>query len=126
MKPFTRESLQQVVDRKREKVDTSAWTPGEESYLWVQELSAAERDQLEIENVRANTGKGKRDKIGFRTRIAIASCVDDEGNRVFRREDAALLAEKPSSVIESISEAYRRVNSMTQEDFDSMEALEKN
>lgn len=122
---------------KKEKVDLSEWTPGVESYVFVYELTAAQRDTLQYSIRNANLKFSRKlnrvvertDRIGSSARIAAACCFDDEGKRIFEGQEKRL-SEMPGGFLDKITDVYVKLNpsndSVKFSDEDEENELEKN
>jgi hypothetical protein len=108
---------------KIEKVDLTEWSEvnpetGEHEPFWiyVREVSAAERDQLEDRMV---AGKGKKQRVtlqNLRAKIVALSCCDEHGHSIYRPEDETWLGEKPVAMIDRIVAVFKQLNDFTDED----------
>lgn len=82
----------------------------------VRGLTGAERDALEEEAARIGLKN-------LRARWVVRCIVDENGERVFRDEDAELLGQKSAAALTRVFEAVVRLSALSEED---VEALEKN
>lgn len=83
----------------------------------VRSLTAGERDRYELSHEKW------RDAGTVRSRLVVMSCYDEDGNRLFKDEDADALAKKSASAVGRLFEIARKLSGMTEED---VEDLEKN
>ncbi len=81
--------------------------------VYVRRITAGERDDFE----RSMRGSTRR----VRAFITALVCVDADGKPLFTGKDIEWLAEKPAYALEPIIEAHGRLNSMTQDDIESLE-----
>lgn len=117
---LTREIAKNCNSFKKVKVDTSDWTPGEESYIYVRELSARERDEFEAS---LSVGTGKKFRLNFdnvRARLAVIACCDDSGNPVFQPEDVVWLTERPAGVLSKIYNIVQELNNFSEDDIEDL------
>lgn len=110
---------------KNTKVDLSPWTSCE-TYVWVTELSAGERDALNQEirsatyryNEKTKQSDVLNDPIGTSARVAAACCRDDEGNKIFEGK-AERLSQMPAGFVEAIVQAFNALgNAETESDIE--------
>ena len=122
MNILTRDMVKQERRFKRELVDVSELGPeGTETFVYVTEVSAAVKDEIEHEAVRYNKRNGRATvdvEIVNKTRARIAArcCVDESGARVFTDNDVDMLSERSSAALSRIFNAYKRLNEMSDED----------
>lgn len=108
----------------RVKVMVPEWadeeTPASEAYVWVLSLSTKQREAWEKS---ITSSKGKDVKINMdnmRSRAAVLSCVDDEGQKIFNDGDIAELNEQPGGALGAIFDAFMSVNRFSKEDVEEL------
>lgn len=110
---------------KSQKVDLSQWTKNE-SYVWVKELTAGERDALNHSirsamyrfNEKTKQTEELTDTIGTSARIAMACCRDDDGNLIFA-DKGDQLSRMPSGFVDAIVQAFNKLSEQeTQNDIE--------
>jgi hypothetical protein len=85
-------------------------------YVRVRGLTGKERDRYEESLV---VGKGKNATVNARNaraKLAVLSCIDDQGNRLFSDADVAWLGEKSAIALERIFDVARRLSGLTDTD----------
>jgi hypothetical protein len=93
--PITREELLKLSDRKVEKVEVPEWG----GHLYVRNMTAAER----VEYDHWILGPDGMPAIeGVRVKLAIMTCCDEKGERLFKREDYPTLSERDGAAITRI------------------------
>lgn len=108
MGALTREAILAADDLKLQRVDVPEWGAG--SYVFVRTLRVREREELEAPMVAA---RGAVNIAGFRARVVIAACCDEQGHPLFTLEDATAISEKAAGAVERIAEAAMEANGMT-------------
>ena len=105
---------------KKVKIDTSDWTPGEESWIYVRELSARERDEFE-NSLTSGTGKKlKFETKDVRARLAVLVCCDEAGARIFSPDDVDWLSQRPAGILSKIYDAAQQLNNFSDEDVEEL------
>jgi hypothetical protein len=125
MSVLNREAILQLAqtgqDGRPEPVSTPEW--GEGTHVLVRRLSAKDRDQWETGNYDLRGKESRVTMTNARARMAVLCVVDEQGNRVFRDEDAEVLGRLHSAPLDRIYEVCRRPSGMTAE---ANEDLRKN
>ena len=98
MGALSRDQIRSVQDRKPHKVDVPEW----DGYVMVRPMSVGEREALEA--TVSNRQGANPNTSGLRVRAMIATCLDDNGERLFRYEDAEWLQEKAAGPVDRIAE----------------------
>lgn len=111
---LTREQILALDDRKITEVEIPEWG----TTVYVRPMSAGDRDRLESSQLLAREAGGGA--VNIRGLIASRVVCDAEGNRLFRDEDAAPLADKSAKGLDRIFEAVMS-SAVTAEDVDEME-----
>jgi hypothetical protein len=113
--PLSRESILGSSDLPIVPVEIPEWG----GTVLLRSITAGERDRFE-----ASVNNGKRQDLeNFRARFAVLVLCDEVGNRLFADADAAALAKKSASALQTILSAGMEHNAMRADD---VEALEKN
>lgn len=103
-------------------VVTPEWKPG--SQVYVAELSADERDQMETAWVEYKEARGEEDNVGFRA-FCVAFCLcDAKRYRLFAdREEtaAAAIGKRNAKATSRIFNTVSRLNGLTKADIDVLE-----
>lgn len=82
--------------------------------LFVREMSGAERDAYEVEQVDASkAGTGLEN---FRARLLVRVLVDGEGKRIFTDADAESVGKLPANGIRKAFDVASKANALTPED----------
>lgn len=82
--------------------------------VFVREMSAAERDDFEMAQVEAaKTGDALRN---FRAKFVIRVLVDENGERVFKDEDAEVVGKMKPNEIRRVFDVGCKLNALTPED----------
>lgn len=87
--------------------------PSVEEPIYVQSLTAGERDRFEREHVAS-------DEQDFRARLAAYSACDSEGTPLFGPADVASLSRLPAYVLDPIVKAAIELNRFTSGDIEDL------
>lgn len=120
---LNRDSILASDDLPRELVAVPEWGGD----VYVRTLTGTERDAFEAASLRV-TGTGKKRKteantVNFRSRLAVLVCSDEQGQRIFKDEDAGVLGRKSAAALDRIADVALRLNHMTE---DAVEDAEGN
>jgi hypothetical protein len=78
--------------------------------------SGVDRDEFDQELTRRrNAVNGRLDTRGLKAWLAVRSCYDEKGNRIFGPEDAIWLNTKSGAALERIWDAVRDLNRIGEE-----------
>lgn len=113
---LTKEQILKAEDVKRIKLAVPEW--GGEVYISM--MSGTARDEFEsgiLENLKGGKVSNSR------ARLAVATITDENGNRLFDRDDIEALGAKSSVALERCIKEAQKLNRLTSED---LEAAEKN
>ena len=88
-----------IDDRPVHKIDVPEWG----GFVFLRELSGAERDKFERAMAKSLSAKDS-DDVNFRAALTAMSLCDEAGNRVMGLSDAARLGEKSGSVLNRLAE----------------------
>jgi len=123
MKLLTREAATQSNSFKIEKVDVTEWGEidpetgkPEPSFIYVREVTVADRDKIEQSMVKGNGVKQRITIENLRARMAVIACCDENYNPIFKSGDETWLAEKACAPMIRIYDAYQRLNNFSPED----------
>ncbi len=85
----------------------------------VQAMTARERGEYESQFI---TPKGEIRKLASRTRelLAIASCVDSEGVKIFTTADMEWLGDVDAKILERITKAAQELSDISDKDLDDL------
>lgn len=85
----------------------------------VQAMTARERGEYETQFI---TADGKLRKLTSRTRelLAIASCVDADGKKIFTPEDIEWLGNVDAKILERITKAAQELSDISDKDLDDL------
>ena len=107
-------AIKNADDRKLVEVDlTEEWG----GIVYIKPLSGKNRDWIEVNS------DDKKVALTMRSKIAVMSVCDENGNMLFTDADAEWLGEKSGVALEKILKAVTQVNAVKAGD---IEALEKN
>ena len=113
---LSREAILQVQDLPTERVPVPEWC-GE---IIVRGLTGVERDQFEQSIVET---RGKNTKVNLRNiraKLVVLCCVDEQGNRIFRDEDAEVLGRKSAVALNRVFEVAQRLSGLRPEDVEEL------
>jgi len=121
---LTREEASQSTRKLRmEKVDVTEWgnvdpETGvmEPKWLYVKELSAAEREVIDQSIIIHKRNKQIIDMKGYRVRIVIAVCCDENGTPVFRPGDENWLGQLSTVPFDRIVTVYKKMNYINEDE----------
>ncbi|QDV26744.1 hypothetical protein [Aureliella helgolandensis] len=103
-------------------VVTHEWKPG--SQVYVAELTADERDELEQSWAEYKTARDEEDGIGFRAWCAAYCICDEKRNRTFigrQVEAAETIGKRRGKTTSRIFNTAARINGLTKADIDELE-----
>ena len=108
----------------REKVPAPEWASPdvkpEDAYVWVRTMEGEERDKWE-ESLTVQGGKKIKVNLdGIRAKLAVKTCVDDDGNQLFTEEDIAKLNKLSCLPLARVFDVASRLNGLSQEDIDDI------
>jgi len=115
---LNRDAILTANDLPREKVQTREW--GEGAYVFVATMTGTERDSFE-QTMLEGRKAGTPNLNNIRARLAVRVIVDDQGNRIFRDEDAEALGRKSAKVLDRVFEVAQRLNGLGDKDVKALE-----
>lgn len=114
---LTRDAILSAVDVKREKVSVPEWGGD----VFIATMSGTARDAWEQTLVVRKNGKSEPNLENMRARLVVACLVDENGERLFKDEDAVALGKKSSKVLERLAQVAQRVNGIGDTELESLE-----
>ena len=113
---LSRDQILQAQDLPTETVPVPEWG-GE---VIVRGLTAAERDQFEQSIVETRGKNTKFNLRNIRAKLVVLCCVDEQGNRIFRDEDADILGRKSAVALNRVFEVAQRLSGLRPEDVEEL------
>jgi len=104
-----RKSILAADDVRKEKIAVPEW--GGDVFIRV--LTGTDRDRFE-------EGYSEQKMKAFRIRFLLLALCDDAGKRLFNDDEASILGDKSSVVINRLFEAGWKLNAFTQEAVDAL------
>jgi len=108
--------------RKKKLINVPEW--GEGAQVWIQEISAAERDAYEqsLTRVKQNGNRTSIEPylINSKARFAVKCIVDEKGDRIFGDNDAIKLGQIGSAALSRIVEEGTKLSGMSREDIEDL------
>ncbi len=102
-------SREDILSRKELRT-LEVYVPVWDAHVRVRELTAAERDYFEAMMLSAG---GKTNIDNVRARLCVLSLVDENGARLFRDGEEAVLGQYPAAALDVIFQAALEVNGLT-------------
>lgn len=93
---LNREEIMQKDDLPKEEVEVSEWG----GTVIVRGMNAKERDIIEGTFLEVQNGKGTL--MGIRAKLVVMTTVDDNGERLFNKNDEDALSEKSGSALDKL------------------------
>jgi hypothetical protein len=114
-RPLGRDQFREKKPRRTAVVDI----PELGGQVIVQAMTARERGEYEAQFI---TAKGEIRKLASRTRelLAIASCVDSEGVKIFTNADLEWLGDVDAKILERITKAAQELSDISDKDLDDL------
>jgi len=113
---LNRDEILGINDLPTEDVFVPEWN----TWVRVRGLTGAERDQFEQSIVET---RGKNTKVNLRNiraKLVVLCCVDEQGNRIFRDEDAEVLGRKSAVALNRVFEVAQRLAGLRPEDVEEL------
>jgi len=113
---LTKEQIIAAMDLKRETVEIPEWSvDGEPGSVIVQELSAREREDFEKSLEKED---GEKDYSNFHARVAVLTCVDEAGKKIFTDADIPMLADKSLAALRRIADVAAKISKLSSNDLE--------
>ena len=113
---LSREAILQAQDLPTEDVEVPEWG----GTCRVRALTGAERDAFE-QSIVETRGKNTRLNLrNIRAKLVALCCVDENGNRLFKDEDAELLGRKSAAALNRVFEVAQRLSGLRPEDVEEL------
>ena len=109
---LTRDQILQADDLPYEDVDVPEWGGA----VRLRSLTGAERDAFETSIVQGND----RNMRNIRARLVVLCIVDDEGNRVFKDNEAPALGKKSAKALDTLFAVAQKLNGLSNDDVDDL------
>ena len=117
MSPLSRDDILGSDDRRTVTVDVPEWGGG----VIVRAMSGTERDSYEASMVTIKADGSRKFNLGnLRARLVCLTCVDVNGNRLFREDDIRELGEKSAAALERVFDAARKLSGLTDDDVEEL------
>lgn len=103
-----------------DRITEDVWVPVWKSFVRVRALTVGERDRYEADMLE---GKGKNQKVNLtnaRAKLIQLAVIDENGEPMFTKAEASVIAQKSSAAIEPLFEAARRLSAMTDDDIEEL------
>jgi len=114
---LTSEDIFAANDMEQEWVDTPEW--GENVGVYIQVISAGDRDKLEesmFENLSDGSKSQARNFRDLRAKLVTLSSVDENGKSIFKWKEYVKLSEKSSLVVGRLYAVAQRLNKLRSAD----------
>lgn len=85
----------------------------------VRAITAAERDAFETSVV--GDGKGKRNLVNLRARLAALAVVDEAGQRLFTDSEVEVLGGKSGAALDRVYSVAQRLSGLTEQEVQALE-----
>lgn len=110
MENSLKERILSSKDLKKEKVLTPEWE--KVPFVFVTEMRADDRDDFDqyIFEMRSKLDPKKREYPHIRAALAVATIVDEKGERIFSFDDVEAVGNKSGIVLDRIFDASNRLN----------------
>lgn len=111
---LTKQQIVDAKDRPLEKVFVPEWADGNpEAYVMIKSMSAGEKGAFEeslITPASKGTKKPEMDMTEYGPKLALVSMCDDDGNRLFSKEDLSVLAGKGAKAMDRVISKAMEIN----------------
>lgn len=107
---LSRDAILSAPDIKRELVEVPEWGGA----VYVQNMTAAQRDDLEQVYLLPGGGGYDLKRPNFRAQVVARCCCDGEGRPLFTLEDVIALGAKSSVALDRLCDVALRISSMTE------------
>ncbi len=109
---LTKEQALNADDLRSQEVEIPEWGGS----VWVRTMTGEERDAFEVAVM---NGDGIH-RDNFRARLAVATVVDVEGDRVFEDSDIGPLGRKSAAALDRIMGVAMKLNGLSKDDVEDM------
>jgi hypothetical protein len=117
MPMLTRDMILHAQDAQQEVVQVPEWGGS----IIVRGLSGAERDRFEASVLQTNKrGDREVNLRNMRAKLAVLSCVDDSGQRLFQDSDVAVIGEKSASALQRIYDVAAKLSGISKDDAEEL------
>jgi hypothetical protein len=123
MELLKRENAVAAIRFEKIQVDVTEWGEVDpetgkqkETFVYVRELSAREKDQFEAGLVSLRGTKHKLNLDNLRARMAVLVCCDAESKAIFSQDDVGWLTDRGCRPLTRIYNAAKRLNELSDED----------
>ena len=113
---LTREEIFQKKDIQTETVNIPQWGGD----VLVRGLTGKERDDFEQSIIVTKGKKEQVDRSNARAKLCALSCVDEEGNLLFKSNDIEALGKKSAGALDKIYEVASRLSGLSDTDMDDL------
>ena len=115
---LTREQILDAQDLQTTSVDIPDWGGS----VNVRVMTAHERSRLEMHVNTANKGRhnGRGGLEVFREMLTVECVVDDDGNKLFTRDDVSKLSKKSSRALDAVADVAMQINGMKAAEVDEL------
>ncbi len=113
---LSRDEILGINDLPVEEVYVDEW----KTWVRVRALTGAERDAFE-QSIVETRGKNTRLNLrNIRAKLVALCCVDENGNRLFKDEDAEALGRKSAAALNRVFEVAQRLSGLRPEDVEEL------
>lgn len=113
---LTREGVKTAADLKRERLDVPEWG----GYLFVRTMTASEKERWENKQFRTKGKDVEMNMKNLTTSLAIETCVDENGMKLFTADDVDMLNGKSCVALHRIFEKAMDMNRIAKQDVDEL------
>ena len=110
---LTKDQIISVEDLAHEDVEVPQWG----GTVRVRAMTAIERDRFEQETY---SGTSKENYDNMRARLVVKCLIDEQGNRLFKDEDAETLGKKHGAIVDKLFWIARRLSAVTDKQIDNL------
>lgn len=113
---LTREQILAINDIEIRKIYIPEW----EDYVYVRGMTGKERDEFEASIVKQRGRDTIVNMKNARAKLVVLCTVDEEGNRIFNKNDVELLAEKSAKALDRIFAVAQELSGISKDDMDEL------
>lgn len=110
---LSKDDILNADDRKTQVVDVPEWG----GQVTIKEMSGFARDRFETSIMGKNGGANMQN---IRSKLVIASVIDESGNLMFTEKDINKLSNKSGAALDRIYDAVQKLNKITDADVDEL------